>query len=125
VISEWKAARVTVVTHMSRRGYLVSVPVGVSWFMWLDSRVGSFGNYPLRVLPLIPGYLLTFVLPVAFIAYLPAAVITGRVASTGLYPWLVYGAPLAGLLLYLASRWFWAYMLRHYQSIGGYQGSMP
>jgi ABC-2 type transport system permease protein len=90
-------------------------PVGVSWFMWLDSIVGSFGNYPLRVLPAIPRFALTFVLPVAFIAYLPAAVITGRVASTGLYPWLVYGAPLVGLLVYLASRWFWTYMLRYYQ----------
>jgi hypothetical protein len=29
------------------------------------------------------------------------------------------GSPLAGLLLYLAPRWAWAFALRHYQSIGG------
>jgi ABC-2 type transport system permease protein len=93
--------------------------VGVIWFRWLDSVLGTFSNYPLRVLPTAPRAVLTFVIPVAFIAYLPAAVITGRVAGSGVASWLAYGSPLAGLLLYLASRRVWSFGLRHYQSIGG------
>jgi ABC-2 type transport system permease protein len=93
--------------------------VGLAWFRWLDNILGTFGNYPLRILPVTPRAILTFVLPVAFIAYLPAAVITGRVAGSGVTPWLAYASPLAGLLLYLASRAVWSWALRHYQSIGG------
>jgi ABC-2 type transport system permease protein len=92
---------------------------GLTWFRWLDSIFGTFGNYPLRVLPAVPRIALTFVLPVAFIAYLPAAVITGHVAGSGVAAWLAYASPAIGLLLYLLSRLFWLFMLRHYQSVGG------
>jgi ABC-2 type transport system permease protein len=80
--------------------------------------LGTFGNYPLNILLRVPRAVLTFVLPAAFIAYPPAAVITGRVAGSGVASWLAYGSPLAGLL-YLASRWAWTFALRHYQSVGG------
>jgi len=109
-----EAALETVLAAISLR-----YPVGLVWFRWLDSVLGTFGNYPLRILPAVPRNVLTFVLPVAFIAYLPAAVITGRVAGSGVAGWLAYGSPLAGLLLYLLSRWLWLFALRHYHSIGG------
>lgn len=92
---------------------------GLIWFRWLESISGTFGNYPLRILPLAPRLVLTFVLPVAFIAYLPAAVITGRIAGSGVAQWLAYASPLAGLALYLISRWIWLLGLRRYHSIGG------
>jgi ABC-2 type transport system permease protein len=109
-----EAALQTVLAAISLR-----YTVGLIWFRWLDSVLGTFGNYPLNILPRAPRAVLTFVLPAAFIGYLPAAVITGRVAGSGVASWLAYGSPLAGLLLYLASRWAWAFALRHYQSIGG------
>ena len=57
--------------------------IGVSVFMWFDRMIATFGNYPFPILPLAARAVLTYLLPVAFVAYLPAAVLTGRVASTG------------------------------------------
>jgi ABC-2 type transport system permease protein len=95
------------------------VSIGFTPFQWLDSMLGTFGNYPLKVLPVPAQAVLTFVLPVAFISYLPAAVLTGRTQATGIAQWLAYGAPLAGLALYAASRYAWYLALRRYGSIGG------
>lgn len=95
------------------------LPTAVYWRTWLEEFLATFGNYPLSILPRLVGNTLTFVLPIAFIAYLPAAVLTGHATSTGLPLWLLDGSPAAGLLAYLGSRWLWAWSLRHYQGIGG------
>jgi ABC-2 type transport system permease protein len=57
--------------------------IGISVFMWFDRMIATFGNYPFSILPLAARAVLTYVLPVAFVAYLPAAVLTGRIDSTG------------------------------------------
>jgi ABC-2 type transport system permease protein len=93
--------------------------IGVSVFMWFDRMIGTFGNYPFSILPLAARAALTYLLPVAFVAYLPAAVLTGRIASTGVPSWLCYASPAAGPLLYLAARYAWQRALRHYESGGG------
>lgn len=89
------------------------------WSFWLDESISTFANYPLNVLPTTVRGALTFALPVAFIAYLPAAVITGRTATTGVPHWLALGAPVAGLLFFLAAKSLWYRSLRWYQSVGG------
>jgi ABC-2 type transport system permease protein len=81
--------------------------------------IATFGNYPLSILPLAARAFLTYLLPVAFVAYLPAAVLTGRVASTGVPEWLAYASPAAGPLLYILARYAWYRALRHYESVGG------
>jgi ABC-2 type transport system permease protein len=58
------------------------------------------------------------VLPVAFIGYLPAAVLTGRAGSAGVLPWLAVGSPLVGLGLYVLARYVWFPGLRSYESAG-------
>ena len=63
--------------------------------------------------------ILTFALPIAFIGYLPAAVLTGRAGTTGVAQWLAWCAPLIGLGLYLGSRLAWRLCLRRYGSVGG------
>jgi ABC-2 type transport system permease protein len=95
------------------------VNIGFTPFQWLDSMLSTFGNYPLKVLPVPAQAMLTFAVPVAFISYLPAAVLTGRAGATGVAQWLAHGAPAAGLALYLASRYAWYLALRRYGSIGG------
>jgi ABC-2 type transport system permease protein len=95
------------------------VMIGHAPFQWLDSMLGSFGNYPLKVLPVPARQVLTFVIPVAFIGYLPAAVLTGRAGTTGVAQWLAIGAPLAGLVLYIGSRLVWSLAMRRYGSVGG------
>jgi ABC-2 type transport system permease protein len=90
-----------------------------TWNSWIDETLSTFGNYPLNVLPGAPREILTFALPVAFIAYFPAAAVTGRTATTGVPGWLAAGAPIAGLLFFLAAKWLWYRSLRFYQSVGG------
>jgi ABC-2 type transport system permease protein len=93
--------------------------IAVAVFMWFDRMIATFGNYPFSILPLAARVVLTYVLPVAFVAYLPAAVLTGRVASTGVPEWLAYASPAVGPLLYVLARYAWYRALRHYESVGG------
>ena len=69
--------------------------------------------------------MLTFVIPIAFVGYLPAAVLTGRAGTTGVAQWLAYGAPVVGVTLYIGSRLAWYVALRRYGSVGGWQPPGP
>lgn len=90
-----------------------------NWTSWVDQTVSTFGNYPLNVLPSPAKDALTFVFPVAFIAYLPAAVVTGHTASTGLPLWLTAASPAIGVAFFFAAKAVWYHSLRFYQSVGG------
>ncbi len=94
-------------------------PGAGAWNSWVDEMFGTFGNYPLSILPGAAKAALTFVLPVAFVAYFPAAVLTGRSGELGVPPWLAQGAPVVGLAAFVAAKRLWAYSLGHYQSAGG------
>ncbi|HEV8635144.1 MAG TPA: ABC-2 family transporter protein [Chloroflexota bacterium] len=85
---------------------------------FVDTLIGNFGNYPLRIYGLAAQFLLTFVLPVAFVAYVPAAVLLGRTDELAVHPALAYGAPLVGILLFLLAHRVWRAEMRHYQSAG-------
>jgi ABC-2 type transport system permease protein len=104
-------------TLVSILAFRFTIPMAV--FMWFDRMIATFGNYPFSILPLAARAVLTYLLPVAFVAYLPAAVLTGRVASTGVQEWLAYASPAAGPLLYILARYAWFRALRHYESVGG------
>jgi ABC-2 type transport system permease protein len=90
-----------------------------TWTSWVDQTISTFGNYPLNVLPSPAKDALTFVFPVAFIAYLPAAIVTGHAATTGLPLWLTAAAPVIGLGFFLLAKGIWYRSLRLYQSVGG------
>jgi ABC-2 type transport system permease protein len=90
-----------------------------TWTSWVDQMISTFGNYPLNVLPSPAKDALSFVFPVAFIAYLPAAMVTGHTASTGLPLWLTAASPAIGLAFFLAAKAAWYRSLRWYSSIGG------
>lgn len=94
-------------------------PAADYWSNWLEELLGTFGSYPLNVLPRAVGGLLTFGLPLAFVAYFPAAVLTGHGHDTGVPYWLAAASPLIGVLAYLASRLLWRYGLRHYTGVNG------
>jgi ABC-2 type transport system permease protein len=104
-------------TAVSVLNFRYTVPFAV--FMWFDRMIATFGNYPFSIFPLAARTVLTYVLPVAFVAYLPAAVLTGRVASTGVPAGLAYASPAAGPLLYILARYAWYRALRRYESVGG------
>jgi ABC-2 type transport system permease protein len=60
----------------------------------------------------------TFVVPLAFVAYLPALYILGRPDPLGLPPLLQLGSPLVALLFFLPAYAAWSFGVQHYQSTG-------
>ncbi|MEV1078128.1 ABC-2 family transporter protein [Streptomyces sp. NPDC050211] len=94
-------------------------PAADYWSRWLEELLGTFGSYPLNVLPKAVGGFLTYGLPLAFVAYFPAAVLTGHGHSTGVPYWLAAASPLLGVLAYLATRLLWRWSLRHYAGVNG------
>lgn len=76
------------------------------------------GPYPLPIFPAPARALFTFVLPVAFIAYLPAAALLHRTGEIPFASWLGYAAPAVGLCLTVAAYRLWMRQLRHYASPG-------
>jgi ABC-2 type transport system permease protein len=78
----------------------------------------QFGGYPLSILNTGSVYLLTYVIPLAFVAWVPGAVLLGRTDELPMPPWLAWSSPLIGVvLLWLAVRCFLRES-RHYQSAG-------
>ena len=84
----------------------------------LDSTISNFASYPLAIYTLGVRVLLTFVLPVAFVAYLPATVLLRRTDEIGLHPGVAYAAPLVGAGLFALAYLFWLRQMRQYQSAG-------
>ncbi|WP_371668445.1 ABC transporter permease [Streptomyces sp. NBC_00289] len=94
-------------------------PAADYWGRWLEELLGTFGSYPLNVLPRAVGGLLTYGLPLAFVAYFPAAVLTGHGHDTGVPYWPAALSPLLGVVAYLAARLLWRRGLRHYAGVNG------
>ncbi len=93
---------------------LVSSPV----LQVADTVFVTFGPYPLSVLPRAAAYLLTFVLPLAYAAFFPAAVLLQRTSDLFVPVWLAVASPAVGLLLYVAAVGFFHRQVRHYTSPG-------
>jgi ABC-2 type transport system permease protein len=88
-------------------------------FMFLlDTLFSNFGNYPLKIFGSVLEFLLTFGLPLAFMAYFPATVLLGRTGELRVSPLFAYGAPLAGILWLGLALWVFQREMRHYQSSG-------
>lgn len=84
----------------------------------VDDIMNTFGGYPLKAFPDTARLALTYLVPVAFVAYLPAGVLLDRTEGLHVAPWLAYAAPLAGPVLYAAAYLLWRGQLRHYASSG-------
>jgi ABC-2 type transport system permease protein len=93
---------------------LVSMPL----LQVADRVFVTFGPYPVSVFPRGVAYLLTFLLPLAFAAFFPAAVLLGRTEDLFVPLWLAIASPAVGLLLYVAAVVFFHRQLRHYASPG-------
>jgi ABC-2 type transport system permease protein len=78
----------------------------------------NFGNYPLTIYGGVLRLVLTFALPIAFVAYFPAAVLLRRTGEIGVAPILAYGAPLVGVVLFSLAYLFFQRETRVYQSSG-------
>lgn len=84
----------------------------------MDELFTTFGGYPLKIFPTAVNYGLTFVIPLAFLAYLPATLLLGRTDELAVNPLIAYVAPLAGVLLICGAHRFWHHQIRYYTSSG-------
>lgn len=83
-----------------------------------DSVFSTYANYPLSIFGSVLAWIFTFMIPLAFVAYLPATVLLERTAELQVAPLLAYAAPIAGVIwLAVAIRVFNG-QLRNYQSAG-------
>lgn len=78
----------------------------------------QYGNYPQRIFPTVLQYALTFVLPVAFVAWFPASALLDRTGGLIVPSWLAWLAPLVGLGAFLVALRIWHRASRGYQSSG-------
>ncbi|MEP7054634.1 MAG: ABC-2 family transporter protein [Actinomycetota bacterium] len=86
---------------------------------FIDELLGTFGNYPLTILPGALQGVFTFVLPLAFVAYFPVAVILDLAPRNIFMSTLAHLSPAVGLVLFLAARRVWARSLQGFASVGG------
>src|SRR5262245_891840 len=75
-------------------------------------------QYPLDIYAGWFRRFLTFVVPMAGIAYFPVAWALGRADRTGVPDWLLPLAPMMGIVFLLVSLWVWRFGVRHYTSTG-------
>ena len=84
----------------------------------LDGFFSDFGTYPLSIFDAALQFLLTFGIPVAFMAYFPAVVLLGRTGELQVHPIFAYGAPLAGVVWMALALYVFHREMRNYQSAG-------
>ncbi len=84
----------------------------------VDSVYLMFGSYPIRIFGSTASWLLTWVVPVAFVAYIPSSVMLGRTSGLSLSPAVAWAAPAVGLAFFAVAYAIWFRQLRGYQSVG-------
>ena len=103
--------------HTAISAVALHLPATVYWSNWVEELMATFGNYPLNILPGLVQGTFTYLLPIAFLAYLPASVITGQDQGRGVPGAVLTLAPLIGLAGFVASRLIWNASLRRYQGV--------
>ena len=103
--------------HTAISAVALHLPATVYWSNWVEELMATFGNYPLNILPGLVQGAFTYLLPIAFLAYLPASVITGQDQGRGVPGAVLALAPLIGLAGFVASRLIWNASLRRYQGV--------
>lgn len=83
-----------------------------------DNLFNEFGTYPLSIFDSTLRALLTFVVPVAFMAYLPATVLLQRTTELQMHALIAVGAPLAGVAWLALAVWVFKREMRNYASSG-------
>jgi len=83
-----------------------------------DDTITRFSSYPLTMFSRWGFLSLTFIFPMAFIAYLPATVLLGRTDQLPIPAWLAYISPCGGLVVFTTGLAFFNRMIRQYNSPG-------
>lgn len=85
---------------------------------FLTYDIKEFTNYPITVFPKGIQFVLTFLLPFAFMNFYPTAALLGKAIPEGYPAVLPYFSPLVGVLVFALSVLLWNWGLKHYKSTG-------
>lgn len=85
------------------------------FIMW---NFKSFTNYPITIYGTAIQFLLTFILPFAFMNYYPSLILMNKVSSSPFATWLPYFSPIVGITMFILSIKVWNHRLSKYQSSG-------
>lgn len=81
---------------------------------------GNFlANFPITVYDAWLRRLVTFVIPMAFVAYFPALSILDKPDPLGAPGWLRFASPLVAVAALAGAGLVWRFAVRHYRSAGG------
>lgn len=94
--------------------YLETLPLRIVF----DDLQGRFGSYPMTIFERPLRAFMTWIVPMAFMAWLPATVVLGRTAELPFPPWVAYLSPLVGFVLMAGAVWLFIAQSRNYQSAG-------
>ena len=78
----------------------------------------EFTNYPITIFPKTIQFILTFLLPFAFLNFYPASALLGKAIPQGYPAILPFLSPLVGALVFALSVLLWNWGLKHYKSTG-------
>lgn len=92
--------------------YIESMPARVVF----DDIFSRFGNYPVDIFGTIATRVLTFLIPLAFVAWLPVSLLLDK--PTFLPPWTGWLSPPVGIVTMSIALWVFVRSSRAYQSSG-------
>lgn len=128
---DWTPARVALLLVTPVAGAVIFASVFVAsctigfWLvegMEFANAVTYGGNYlssfPFTVFGGIVRRFFTFVIPAAFVAYLPALALLGRPDPLGMPGWVSWSGPLVALVAASVAGWIWRLGVRHYVGAG-------
>ncbi len=94
--------------------FLETLPIRIVF----DDLQGRFGSYPMSVFDRPWRIFLTWVIPMAFMAWIPSTVLLGRTAELPFPEWIAWTSPLIGCGLMTIAIGLFVRQSRHYQSAG-------
>ena len=84
----------------------------------IDNVYLMFGSYPLRIFGAGISWSFTWLVPIAFVAYIPSSVLLKHAEGLHVAPVIAWGAPAVGFIWFIAAYQFWRWQLKSYQSSG-------
>ncbi len=84
---------------------------------WVDEMGATFGNYPTTVFPQALRVVFLTVIPTAYLAFLPSAVLMGQELDSAVVSALAHASPLVSLFVFVLARRVW------YAAASSYQGA--
>ena len=77
-------------------------------------NVGNYGRYPIQIYNRAIRFVLTWILPFAFVGSYPASYFLNRTE------WVCYAlfTPIMGLIVFIISIYFWNYGVKKYRGVG-------